>query len=280
MRAVYEAIGVSKQLHHYHQQKRLKHERLLEKIRLHIQTHRVQNRGLGLKKLYHLMSDCPVGRDQFMAMASSIGLSIKRRKKHVRTTFSVYTVFENLIAGKEFDGINQVWVSDITYIKVNGQDAYIVFIVDMYSKTILGYNASFTLAASENQKALKMAFGFRKGQKLQGLIHHSDRGSQYLAGDYLLMLFDKKIRVSMCDCALDNAYAERVNGIIKGEYLEHCCFANLIELDSELTRAVKHYNDLRPHWALGLMSPKAFEKHLENLTASQRTKLIVALKHT
>jgi putative transposase len=273
-------VGTSKQIHHYHKAKQASDAQIAKQIRDHIQRHRVENRRIGLKKLYHIMSDCPVGRDRFMVIATSLGLAIKRRKKYVKTTFSVYTVFENLIAGKIFDNTNQVWVTDITYLKANDQDAYIVFVMDMYSKVIIGYNASMTLAATENQKALAMALRCRKNQALNGLIHHSDRGSQYISGKYLMMLFDKKIKVSMCDSALDNAYAERVNGIIKDEYLDHCLFQNLDQLKKELKKAVQHYNTIRPHWALKLMTPMAFEKHLKNLTPCQRTKICVAQPHT
>jgi putative transposase len=280
MSAVYKVVGCSKQSHHYHRKQEHEKQVLIKQIRQHIQQHRTVNRSMGLKKLYHLMPDCLIGRDQFIDIALGLGLGAKRHKKRTRTTFSVYTVFENLIASKSFKGTNQVWVSDITYVKINNDDAYVVFIFDIYSRMIVGYNASLTLAATENIKALKMAFRLRKHDCLDGLVHHSDRGSQYIAADYLMMLQDKKIQISMCDCALDNAYAERINGIVKQEYLDHCAFENLNQLQKELKKAVEHYNHVRPHWALQLMSPVAFEKHLKNVPLSQRTTLTVAQAHT
>lgn len=280
MKSVYEQLGVNRQLHFYYRQKQAQQAEHIKQIRTYIQSRRIDNSRIGLKKLYHQMVNCPVGRDEFIRIAVSLGLGVKPRKNKSRTTISVYTVFENIIAGKTFNNINQVWVSDITYLKIKNDDAYIVFILDIYSKFILGYNASLTLAASENIKALKMAFHTRKKQRLDGLIHHSDRGSQYIAGDYILMLYDKNIKISMCDCALDNAYAERVNGIIKNEYLNDYSFESLTQLQKQLRRAVEHYNTQRPHWALKLMTPDEFESHLENLTESQRTKLTIAQVHT
>jgi putative transposase len=280
MSTVYAVLQTSKQLHQYHRRRQVYRQAVSEQIKHHIQRHRVLNHRLGLKKLYHLMPDCVVGRDQFIAIAVGLGLAVKKRKKQIRTTFSVRTIFQNLIAGQRFDNINQVWVSDITYVKIKDDDAYVVFIFDIYSKVIVGYNASLSLAASQNQQALKRAFRFRQQANLAGLIHHSDKGSQYIAGDYLMMLYERKIQVSMCDCALDNAYAERINGIIKAEYLENCVFENLAQLQQELKRAVGHYNTNRPHWALKLMTPCGFEQQLKSLTKSQRTILTVAKVHT
>jgi putative transposase len=280
MSQAYEVLKVSKQTHYYQQQRGKFLAEVTKEIRTHIEAHRITHGGCGLKKLYHLMPHCKVGRDEFISIAMGLGFGVKTFKKHTKTTFSIYTVFTNLIVEKSFDNINQVWVTDITYVKIGLKDAYIVFIEDMYSRLILGYCASFTLAATQNEIALKMAFKCRKGQLLKGLIHHSDRGSQYISGNYLLMLQDRKIQISMCNSALDNPYAERLNGIIKNEYLKYYTFENLSELQKYLKKSVEHYNHQRPHTNLKLLTPVAFEKLLENLPVSQRTKLIIPKEHS
>lgn len=280
MSHAYQVLGISKQAHHQHRKRAKARGQIGELIRRFIQAERAAHPGCGLKKLHHLMPACPVGRDEFIALATGMGLALKRRRKASRTTFSVFSTFTNLVAGRTLDGTDQVWASDITYLKVGQRDAYLVLIEDVYSRRIVGYCVSHTLAASQNVRALRMAFRTRRGQPLGGLIHHSDRGSQYVAGCYLDLLWQRGIQVSMCHTALDNAYAERLNGIVKNEYLDHCDFATLAELSRQLNKVVKHYNERRLHLQLGMLAPVAYERLLENTPVSQRTKLIIAQEHT
>lgn len=280
MSHAYQVLGVSRQAHHQHRRKSAAKGLLARDIRRFVQAERVAHPGCGLKKLHRLMPDCPVGRDEFIALATAMGLALKRRRKASRTTFSVFSTFTNLVAGRTLDGVNQVWASDITYLKVGQKHAYLVLIEDVYSRRIVGYCVSQTLAASQNMRALRMAFRTRRGQPLGGLVHHSDRGSQYVAGCYLEMLWQGGIQVSMCHTALDNAYAERLNGILKNEYFDHCDFATVAELSRRTSKVVKHYNERRPHLQLGMLAPLAYENLLENTPASQRTKLRIAQEHT
>jgi len=257
MSRAYQVLDVSKQAHHQHRRHLARKSQIAEQIRRFIQTERARHPGCGLKKLHSLMVGCPVGRDEFIALATGMGLALKRRRKASRTTFPVYSAFTNLVAGRTLNGVGQVWVSDITYLKVGDRDAYLVLVEDVYSRHIIGHCVSHTLAASQNVRALQMAFRTRKGRSLDGLTHHSDKGSQYIAGDYLEMLWQRGIEVSMCLTALDNAYAERLNGIVKNEYLDHYDFATLAELSREVKRAVGHHNQVRPHLKLGMLAPVA-----------------------
>ena len=171
--------------------------------------------GCGVEKIYDTLAPCWVGRDKCCQLLMEAGFRLKRRINYRRTTYSVRTHYKNLIEGMLLTGKNQVWQSDITYIRVTGKWYYLVFIIDVYTKVIIGYCASNNMRAEANIKALNMAVKSQSPNSLQGLVHHSDRGSQYHDHQYIQMLNDSKISISMCVKGRDNAYAERVNGIIK-----------------------------------------------------------------
>ncbi len=135
------------------------------------------------------------------------------------------------------------------------------------------------MEASVNVRCLKMAIKTRKNQSLKGVIHHSDRGSQYVAGNYLLTLQDSHFKISMCSSALDNAFSERVNRTIKEEYLDEHQFETLEELEKILKQSVHHYNNKRPHLELKMMTPVEYEKHIQTVELGNRVKLIIAPEH-
>jgi putative transposase len=279
MSQFYDFFGISRQAH-WQASKRLQQQRVIfEEIRCFIQTQRRTHSGGGLKKLYHQMPNKGVGRDRFIAYATKAGLAQKRRKKHIQTTFSVFTVFTNLLADQTLTDINQAWSGDITYVRMGKKHAYVFLLMDIYSHRILGYVASNSMDASVNISCLTMALKVRKGQSLKNTIHHSDRGSQYIAGDYLFMLQERKFQISMCGSALDNPYSERLNGIIKGEYLDDYQFENLSELKKILKISVEHYNKQRPHLNLNMMTPVEFEKQLSDIPIEKRIKIIVKPEH-
>jgi putative transposase len=279
MSQFYDFFGISRQAH-WQAAKRNQQQRVIfEEIRCFIQSQRRTHSGGGLKKLYHQMPDKPVGRDRFIAYATKAGLAQKRRKKHIRTTFSVFTVFTNLLANQTLTEINQAWSGDITYVRIGKKHAYVFLLMDIYSHRILGYIASDSMDSSVNVSCLKMALKVRKGQSLKDTIHHSDRGSQYIAGDYLLLLQERKFQISMCCSALDNPYSERLNGIIKTEYLDEYQFENLTELKKALKISVEHYNNQRPHLNLNMMTPIEFEKKLSDIPIEKKIKIIVKPEH-
>jgi transposase InsO family protein len=279
MSQFYDFFGISRQAH-WQAAKRSQQQRVIfEEIRCFIQSQRRTHSGGGLKKLYHQMPDKPVGRDRFIAYATKAGLAQKRKKKHIRTTFSVFTVFTNLLANQTLTEINQAWSGDITYVRIGKKHAYVFLLMDIYSHRILGYIASDSMDASVNVSCLKMALKVRKGQSLKDTIHHSDRGSQYIAGDYLLLLQERKFQISMCCSALDNPYSERLNGIIKTEYLDEHQFENLTELKKALKISVEHYNNQRPHLNLNMMTPIEFEKQLSSDPIEKTIKIIVKPEH-
>lgn len=279
MTAFYEFLKTTRQAHHQAGKRNNEQILIFDKIRQFIQTQRIVHGGSGLKKLYYQMPNKPVGRDIFIDYATKAGLAQKRKRKHIRTTFSVFSIFSNLLANRTLTDINQAWSGDITYVQIGQKHGYLFLLMDIYSHRLLGYIASDSMLASVNISCLKMAIRTRKGQSLKDTIHHSDKGSQYIAGDYLMMLQDFKFKISMCSSALDNPYSERINGIIKNEYLEYHRFETLSELQKILKQSVHHYNFVRPHLELNMMTPVEFEKHIQAVKPENRMKLIVSPEH-
>jgi transposase InsO family protein len=151
-----------------------------------------------------------------------------------------------------------------------------VFIIDIYTKVIIGYNASVNLRVQGNLKALDQALKTCKGMSIEGLIHHSDRGSQYVDHHYIQRLRDQGIWISMGQTAQQNAYVERLNGIIKNEFLNKWTIKNFKELKIKVKKAVDYYNESRIHRHLpGKLTPRKFESIELNLNYQTRPKVIV-----
>lgn len=160
---------------------------------------------------------------------------------------------------------NQLWVSDITYWKIVNGFVYISFITDAYSRKIVGYQAAQTMEAVETMEALKMAIsGLEKGPDCHfQLTHHSDRGVQYCSDTYVKLLGKSNIQISMTQNGdpLENAIAERVNGIIKEEYLNDYCIENINQAKELLDAVVKLYNQERPHQSIGYLTPEVVHQN-------------------
>jgi putative transposase len=229
---------------------------------------------MGLKKIYHLIKPDSIGRDRFIEIGMEYGLGIKRQLSYHRTTFSSKSHwFINIAAEIVINDINQVWVSDITYFRVGEQFYYLTFIEDVYSRRILGYTAYPSLESEANCIALKMALKARSGMNISGLIHHSDRGSQYISNKYLQILKENSIAISMCNSVYENSHIERLNGIIKNEYLQTKSIKTYKQLQKELHKAVKLYNEERPHWSLNCMPPVVYERELQTIPKSEREQI-------
>lgn len=230
----------------------------------------------GGKKLYHLLKDdfkklgYKLGRDLFFEILKEHNLLIKRRKNYIKTTnsFHRFRVYKNLIAGLDIVRSNQVFVSDITYIRVGNSFMYLSLITDLYSRMIVGWDLSESLEAAGCLRALKMALKFVTNPA--ELIHHSDRGVQYCSSEYTALLISKGISISMAEQGnpYENAYAERVNGILKGEFYLDVTFAIEFQARKAVIQAINTYNYIRPHWSLKLKTPAAvyFEKKTEDFS--------------
>lgn len=225
---------------------------------------RKDHKRLGGRKLFFKLEtfmhehNIKMGRDAFFDLLRDNKLLIKQRKRHHVTTNSNHWMkkYPNLIKDIEPLGPNHVWVSDITYWKTKGGHYYISFITDAYSRKIVGYHVADTMEAIESATALKMAIKTLK-ISAEGLIHHSDRGSQYCSSMYVNMLKKEGIKISMTENGdpLENAIAERMNGIIKGEYLFDYLIKTLLNAKEVLKSVVKLYNEDRPHSSIGNAVP-------------------------
>jgi transposase InsO family protein len=220
---------------------------------------------MGVRKIYFMIKEdmdrlnIKMGRDAlFDLMASEHMLVQRRKRKHITTNSNHwYRKYPNLIRGITPEGPNQLWVSDITYIKTQREFLYLFLITDAYSKKILGYRLAENLdsvhAVNSLQDAVKNIC-----QPMTGLIHHSDRGIQYCSKEYTDLLNKHSILISMTENSdpLENAIAERINGIIKDEYLnsEISKKGNLNVY--ELKNAIDKYNKLRPHLSCNMLTPE------------------------
>lgn len=274
---LYKEIGISKQaVYQYIQRETIEEKKLLSLI-CEVDLIRSDQPGCGVEKMYYMLSPDWIGRDKFLNTMIELGYRINKPKNFIRTTYSIKThYYPNLILGMQIMSLNIVWQTDITYYLVGNKFCYITFIIDVYSRRIIGYCASESLRATANIKALSMALITRKGMDISRLIHHSDRGSQYIDSDYIKILDNKGISKSMCEKPQDNAYTERLNGTIKNEYLKYKSINTITELRRELGKAVSHYNNKRIHNSLkNKMSPVQFEENLLSLCDQKRPKVII-----
>lgn len=273
MKAVLAESGVSKQAYHQHhvQEQEVAMQRawvigqILEKRRRHP--------VMGLKKIHAGLENALVGRDKFIEIGMNANLNISLPKSYTRTTFSTKSNrYFNLLVDKDFDDINQIWVTDITYFRIGEEFVYLCFIMDVYSRRIVGHQAALSLQAQLCMDTLNRALKTRKIEDYQQvLIHHSDKGTQYIFNDYTHLLDKKNIQISMCNSAYENAHMERLNGIIKNEYLVPCHIKSFEQLIKQLAKAVKSYNEDRPHWEINALTPCQFECNLKALPKCQRT---------
>ncbi len=229
---------------------------------------RKNHRRMGTRKLYELLQpfilehQIKMGRDALFNMLSANQLLIRKRKRRIQTTNSYHWLrkYPNLIREFVPTAPNQLWVSDITYWKINSKEhLYISFITDAYSHKIVGYQVAETMEAIESIQALQMALSGLEPKNLMNLIHHSDRGIQYCSHAYVKLLQDNKIQISMTENGdpLENAVAERINGIIKEEYLETYEINNLKDAKGLLQAVVDLYNNERPHMSISNFTPNS-----------------------
>lgn len=223
---------------------------------------------LGTRKLFHLLipelekHGIKMGRDQLFELLRQYGLLIRRRRtKMVKTTNSNHWMkkYPNLIVGLVVDAPEQLWITDITYIRTMNGFSYLSLVTDAYSRKILGYCLYETLEATGCEEALLMAIKSRKN--LSGglsLIHHSDRGAQYCSAHYIEMLNDDNISISMTQSGspYENATAERVNGTVKNEFNPKVIYRDHLHAKKAIDKIIYTYNTKRPHLSLDYMTPE------------------------
>jgi transposase InsO family protein len=225
---------------------------------------------LGTRKLFYLIQDdirklgIKMGRDVLFNFLRAEHLLIRPKRSFIKTTNSKHWMkkYPNLIANVQLERAEQVWVSDITYIKTDEGHRYLSLVTDAYSKKIMGYQLSRNLSADGPLKALTMAIRSRKFNS--DLTHHSDRGLQYCSAEYIKCLSDNHIKVSMTQNGdpYENAIAERMNGILKYEFLLIDGFADDQVAERTIAQSVKIYNQERPHLSWAMLTPE--QAHWEN----------------
>lgn len=259
-------FGITRQAYYQESRKQMDKGVETEVLLKEVLRIRKDHKRIGTRKLYKMLTpvmiehQIKIGRDKLFDLLSAHHLLIRRRRRNIRTTFSNHWLrkYPNLIRDFVPATPNQLWVSDITYWKVNGYTVYITFITDAYSHKIVGYNLADTLEALESMKALKMALQPFEGAASH-LIHHSDRGLQYCSKEYVGLLNKFEIQISMTETGdpLENPVAERVNGIMKEEYLDVQELKSVKEAITYLHKAIRLYNAERPHMSVSNLTPDA-----------------------
>lgn len=234
-----------------------------------VQAIRSRHPRLGGRKLFSMLQPVfirlgiKLGRDGFFDLLSDAGLLIRKRRRHMRTTYSDHWMrkWPNQIKNFRPTGPDQLWVSDITYWKAADHDFFISLVTDAWSHKIVGYQVAENLAGIQTLKALQKALPSLKGRPHQ-LIHHSDRGCQYCAAGYVETLLAHGIGISMTESGdpRDNAIAERVNGTVKDEYLSHYEIHCLEQAEAALEATVRLYNTERPHLSIGMATPEQIHR--------------------
>ena len=223
--------------------------------------------GIGGVKLWYMYhdefgGDYPIGLDRFCRILDENGLKVRLRIRKPRTTDSTHGLptYPNLIKDFVPTAPNQLWVSDITYIVImddyHHHFCYLSLILDAYTEEIVGWSVGPTLDTTYPLEALRMALERIEGKEIN-LIHHSDRGCQYVSREYVNLLKDYGIRISMTESGdpKDNAQAERINNTMKNELLKGKVFRTIQEVIAAVAVAVDFYNNRRPHMSIGMKAP-------------------------
>lgn len=219
---------------------------------------------LGGRKLYLTLQDqikekgIKIGRDRFFDFMRAHALLVPKLRAFHKTTNSNHNFkkFRNLVQNKAPNRPEELWVSDITYLRLNGKHAYLAIITDAYSKKIMGFKIATNMKASLSLEALKMALKNRKYPNRK-LIHHSDRGLHYCWPEYVKTLQENKIMISMTEKydPYENALAERINRTLKYEFALNQVIPNKTVAEKMVRRAVNVYNAKRPHNSLNGRTP-------------------------
>ncbi len=273
-------FGISRQSLYQARTRAKRGSEQLSRIKPLVQAIRRRMPRLGTRKLYYLLKDdfqnlgIKIGRDKFFDYLRSEQMLIRRRKNYTKTTDSKHWLRKhpNLVKEKKPERAEQIFVSDITYVRSRERTHYLALTTDAYSRKIMGYHLSDDLSAENTVKALQMAV--KKRISSHRLIHHSDRGLQYCSAVYQAELKSNRIETSMTDGAdcYQNALAERMNGILKQEFLIETCNTGK-ELEMLIKESIETYNGHRPHLSLAMKTPNYIhEKACEaDFTGSDKT---------
>lgn len=253
--------GVSRQAY-YQYQRRTKARHACEQLALElVRSERRRHPRLGTRKLYFNIksalraNNVKMGRDRLFTLLRHHGMLVEPRRRAPRTTDGAATWWKNILSETHIKAPNQAWVADISYLYTLHGHCYMALISDVYSRKIIGWDVSESLELDGALRALEMALKDLPEDAVP--IHHSDRGSQYRSKAYIQRLQERGCRISMTEedhCA-ENAQAERVNGILKGEYYLDVVFNNTEQAKKAVKMAIEMYNQYRPHLSLNYQLP-------------------------
>ena len=264
------AFGTSTQAYYQYDGSRELRQSALEMFAVEfILKTRLKNPGMGGRKIWHMYrvefpSGDRLGRDRFESLMARNGLTLRKKPRRTRTTDSIHSfpLYPNLARDLIPERVNQLWVSDITYIPLWTGDevhrfCYLSLITDAYSREIVGWSVGLTLDTTHPLMALDMALARLGERQAEKLIHHSDRGVQYACRKYTESLKGNGIVISMTESGdpKENAQAERINSTIKNELLKDKRFHSLGQAAEAIEAAVDFYNNHRPHMSLDMMTP-------------------------
>lgn len=272
-------VGLSRQGYYRSKKQLTKKQDIAKQVVRMAQSIRNSQPMLGGKKLYHKLykqlKELKVGRDKFFDILRANNMLIKAKKSYHVTTDSHHRFkkHKNRLIELEIDHPEQVWVADITYIGNRSNPLYLALITDAYSKKIMGYDVSDSLDHEGSLRALKQAIKARSYVD-QKLIHHSDRGVQYCCNAYQELLAKANITCSMTETydPYANAIAERVNGILKQEFIPDGKNINLVDMQKIIKQSVDIYNHERPHWSCHLLTPQQMHEQQELTRKTYRNK--------
>ena len=249
---------------------------------------RIRIPGIGGLPLHHMLKaelrlhNINMGRDSFYELLRKYNLLIKRRKRYAITTDSdhPYYKWNNLIKDIRLTAVEQLWVSDITYLQTQNGFVYLSLITDAYSRKIVGYHLSQHLRAQGCMAALNKAItSLNSNRETRQLIHHSDRGIQYCCEPYVTVLQTNNIRISMTQTGspYDNAIAERINGILKHQLGLGCMFTGYAAATDAVCKAIDAYNTLRPHRSISNLTPQKAHTNHQKVHKTWKSKTKVTL---
>lgn len=260
---LYQSIGLTKQAFHQRMDRYLQERSIEEQILLIVFAVRHDHPTMGLRDIYYKTNPTFIGRDRFEMLCKQSGLAIERTHNMRRTTDSSGVIrFENLLFGLIIIKPNQVWQSDITYFELNQRFYYITFIIDAFTRIIVGHAVSQRLTTEQTTlPALRNAIKSRMdlNMNIKMLIFHSDGGGQYYDKEFIVLTRKYQIINSMCEYPWENGKSERINGVIKNNYLIHRHINSFEQLRFEVDRSVFLYNTEKPHIKLHRKSPIQFE---------------------
>ncbi|MGG8498174.1 IS3 family transposase, partial [Tenacibaculum sp. TC6] len=273
-------LGVSRQVYYRAIRTKQKRQAIADRVIELVRCVRKEQPRIGTRKLYYILQQelkaLGIGRDYLFTILKANKMLIKSKRNYTITTNSYHRFkkHKNLIEHTTIHRPEQVWVADITYVGSRQNPMYLSLITDAYSKKIVGYNLSNTLQTTQTIKALKQAID-KRVYPTEQLIHHSDRGLQYCSDSYQKILRKNNIQCSMTEQydPYQNAVAERVNGILKQEFLSQIQNINLKMMKQIVVQSITIYNTKRPHMSCELLTPEKMHEQCKIKTKTYKKKI-------